>query len=205
MRFFLVRHGQSEDNVLKRISGQSDVALTTLGKTQARALGEWLLERKVNFDVVYASDLPRAHQTAKIVCKMLGIKEIILDKRLREFNTGILTGRLSKSLTEEERELQQAIYLDLSRKIPGGESINDMVQRIREVFFEIVAKQPEDSTILLVAHGGTLYHILIRILHLLPEELDEWFGNCQVTVLERKSEKAPWQVTIFNNETIKRD
>ena len=77
-----------------------------------------------------------------------------------------------------------------------------MTVRIQEAFYEIVENHPEDSTILLVGHGGTLYHILVLILNLLPSKLDEWFGNCILNVLERDSKSDPWKITMFNDKKL---
>ena len=202
MRIFLVRHGQSEDNINKVMSGHRQTPLTPLGREQAKTLGVKLAKDKQTFDAVYSSDLKRASETATIICDELGIENITFDKRLREGDPGVFTGRLSADLTKEEREYLDSILINVKEKIPGGESNYDMTLRVKEAFLEIVESQPVDSTILLVGHGGTLYHILIKILSLLPAKLDEWFGNCMINVLERVDENSPWKLTMFNNERI---
>ena len=202
MIIFLIRHGQSKAAVKKIISGQSDVALTKLGKVQAAALGQDLLESQIKFDVVYSSDLVRASQTAKIICEKLGIKEIIFDKRLREQDAGIFEGRKIALLTIEEKELIENTTVNLDLRIPDGETNREMTQRIKEAFEEIISNNREDSTILLVAHGGTLYHILVRILNLLPSKLEDWFGNCAKNIIERKSHIDKWCITTFNDQEI---
>ncbi|MHA2077850.1 MAG: hypothetical protein ACW99X_09645, partial [Candidatus Thorarchaeota archaeon] len=66
---------------------------------------------------------------------------------------------------------------------------------------EIVENHPENSTILIVGHGGTLYHILKRTLDILPD-MDEWFGNCMLNILERVSHLSAWRLTMLNNNKI---
>ncbi|MHA1462450.1 MAG: histidine phosphatase family protein [Candidatus Heimdallarchaeota archaeon] len=202
MKFYLVRHGQSEDNINKVMSGHRATPLTDLGREQAQSLGQQILEKRIKFDVVYSSDLKRASETATIICNELGIENITFDKRLREGDAGDFTGRLSVDITKEEREYLDSTLVNLKEKIPGGESNYDMTVRIQEAFYEIVENHPEDSTILLVGHGGTLYHILVRILDLLPGKLDEWFGNCMLNILERDSKSDPWKITMFNNQKL---
>ncbi|MGC9779425.1 MAG: histidine phosphatase family protein [Candidatus Heimdallarchaeota archaeon] len=199
MRFILVRHGQSEANIIKIVAGQLAHPLTDLGREQAKALGQKLLERRTKFDAVYSSDLRRASETATIVCNEIGIKDIIFDKRLREADTGIFTGRYRADLTEEEKEFLDSTLVDLDLKVPGGETNKGMTMRIKEAFFEIVENHPENSTILLIGHGGTLYHILIRILDIFPDR-EEWFGSCMMNILERDSQNDPWKFTMFNNK-----
>ncbi|NHJ04778.1 MAG: histidine phosphatase family protein [Candidatus Heimdallarchaeota archaeon] len=200
MKIFLVKHGQSEDNLHKKISGHSETPLTDLGREQAKSLGQKFSEKKITFDAVYSSDLLRASETATIVCNEIGFKEIIFDKRLRESDTGIFTGRNSNSITKEEREFLDSTLVDLDKRIPGGETNNEMNERIKEAFFEIINKHPNSSTILIVGHGGTLYHILIRTLNLLQSKLDEWFGSCMINILEKDSQNDSWKVTMFNDK-----
>ena len=57
------------------------------------------------FNAVYSSDLARASETTAIICHELGIEEIFFDKRLREGNAGIFTGRCVYDLTTEENAL----------------------------------------------------------------------------------------------------
>jgi broad specificity phosphatase PhoE len=203
MRFFLIRHGQSEASIKKIIAGHSDIPLTKLGKEQANALGQYLLESGIKFDAVYSSDIVRASDTATIMRDKLGIKEIIYDKRLREHDAGIFTGRKGSSLTKEEKEFLENTMVDLNLRVPGGETNKEMTLRIEEAFNEIVTNNPEDSTILLIGHGGTLYHILVRILELLPSKMEEWFGNCAKNILERNSQDDAWRITMFNNKHLK--
>ena len=182
----MVRHGQSEYNVTRTIAGHSSIPLTELCRMQAEELSEMIRGLDSRIDVAYSSDLQRASQTTSIICDRLGIEKINYDRRLREGDSGIFTGRCVDDLTVEEKRIFDLVIVDLDSRIPGGESANEQYLRTREAFLEIVHRHPEDTTILLVGHGGTLYHILKRTLDVLPET-DEWFGNCQLQVVERNS------------------
>jgi broad specificity phosphatase PhoE len=200
VRLVIVRHGQSTDNVTRTISGHG-TPLTELGKAQAKSLGQKLLEMGIKFEAVYSSDMRRASETATIICNEIGIENIIIDKRLREGDAGIFTGKRYDDLTKDERDLFDSSLVNLDERIPGGESNNEQMMRTKEAFLEIVENHLEDSTILIVGHGGTLFHILKRTLDLLPET-DEWFGNCMLNVLERDSHDSTWNLTMFNNSRI---
>ena len=63
--FYVVRHGQTLLSFLNRAQGWSDSPLTDIGKHTAIELGRKLTELKL--DAVYASDLPRAIQTAELI------------------------------------------------------------------------------------------------------------------------------------------
>ena len=201
MRFVLVRHGQSTANVAKIIAGHNAAPLTDLGRSQAKSLGKKLLEMGVKFDAVYSSDLRRASETATIICNEIGIEDIIFDKRLREGDAGIFTGKNVDYLTKKERALFDSILVNLDERIPGGESNNEQMMRTKEAFLEIVGNHLETSNILIVGHGGTLYHILKRTLDILPDT-DEWFGNCMLNILERDSHESTWKLTMFDNKKL---
>jgi broad specificity phosphatase PhoE len=192
VQIFIIRHGQSVDNVTRTISGP-DAPLSDLGRGQAKSIGRKLLEIGIEFDVVYSSTFQRAAETARIICNELRIEDIIFDKRLREGDAGILTGRRIGDLTKEEKAFFDSLLVNLDERIPGGESNNEQI--------EIVENHPENSTILIVGHGGTLYHILKRTLDILPD-MDEWFGNCMLNILERDSHLSAWRLTMLNNNKI---
>ena len=203
MKIYLTRHGQSEANLHKIIAGHGDYPLTDLVKEQAKALGQEFLKQDIKFDTVYASDIVRAAETAKLICKEMGIQQINFDKRLREGDAGVFEGRYSSSLSKEESEfLESSMREAKDVKVPDGESNLEMTHRIKEVFLELIENHPEDSTNLIVGHGGTLYHILVRVLDLLPGQLDEWFKSCQVNIIERKSAQDDWVITMFNSKEL---
>ncbi len=153
------------------------------------------------FDVVYSSTFQRASSTARIICNVLSINDIIFEKRLREGDAGILTGRRFDDLSKEESAFFDSTLVNRDTRIPGGESNNEQMMRTKEAFLEIIENHPEDSTILLVGHGGTLFHILKRTLNLLPDT-DEWFGNCMLNILERDSHNSTWKLTMFNGNKL---
>jgi probable phosphoglycerate mutase len=198
VKIILVRHGQSEANITRTIAGHRPTPLSDFGKEQAQELGQMLSESQIKFDAVHSSDLIRASQTTEIMCRVLGISDIIYDKRLREGEAGYFTGKRFDELTDEEQSTFHNLIVDLDSKAHDGESTNEQMERTREAFLEIVNNHPEDSTILLVGHGGTLYHILRNTLNVLPER-DEWFGNCKLNVIERQFPESDWKLTILDN------
>src|SRR3954465_3816953 len=92
----LCRHGESEGNRGRRFGGHGATPLTDRGREQARSAGKSLIGSGV--DVVYSSDLPRAVETAQLICDEIqcGSK---LSSALRERSVGQLTG-----LTFEEAQ-----------------------------------------------------------------------------------------------------
>ncbi|NHJ40617.1 MAG: histidine phosphatase family protein [Asgard group archaeon] len=203
MKVILARHGESEANRLGIIQGHSDYPLSDLGFKQAKELAEWLSINQKNLDGIYSSDLTRAVDTAIIIAKELGNKDIIFDHRLREFNLGLFQDRETASLTQKEQDYLDSFLENTFEKIPNGESFEEMKTRVREAFFEIIAKHEKTDTILIIGHGGTLYQIIALILKFNLDLKKEWFGNCQRTeiVLNHKTNK--WSLITFNNKSIK--
>ena len=78
--FYIVRHGQTEWNVLHRIQGQLDSSLTEQGKQEAKETAKKL--KDVHFDVIYSSDLLRSKHTAEIIALEKKL-EIMTTKALR--------------------------------------------------------------------------------------------------------------------------
>jgi len=94
-------HGTTTDNEKEISSGWSDVELSPLGVKQSVDLKEQT--KDMHFDVVFCSDLQRAHNSAKLAWE--GVYTIIPDARLRECNYGTLNGAASavvEPMQEEE-------------------------------------------------------------------------------------------------------
>ena len=88
---YLLRHGQTEYNLERRIQGRLDSPLTSLGREQAAAQGAKLRELigdPSGFEII-ASPQPRAHESALIVREALGLdRPVITDARLQEVHCG---------------------------------------------------------------------------------------------------------------------
>ena len=97
--FYLIRHGESEDNVNNIATGWSDTPLTDTGRAQARRTGRYLSE--VNFRSFYSSDLTRAIQTANIInARLVSPLEVQQSEYFREWNLGKFTG-LSNTVAQK--------------------------------------------------------------------------------------------------------
>ena len=169
LHLMLVRHGQTEWNVQRRFQGQSDVPLSDLGKRQADLIAERLAN--IQIDAVYASDLNRAWETARIIVNKKTL-ELLSEPRLRELKFGVLEG-----LTFEEAEARHpemiAAWLDDFNNTPqGGETITAFNTRIVTLLDDLIVKHKE-QTVLLVGHGGSLSEILRVVLGLSREK--RWY------------------------------
>lgn len=153
-RICLVRHGETDWNVAKRLQGHTDIPLNPTGIAQAKAAAAAL--QPVQFDAIYCSDLLRASQTAELIAAQHGNK-VTRDLRLRERYFGAIQG-----LTwDEAKERFPTHYGPLRERVPdarppeGGESLAEFSARIVQAISDLAAQHP-GHTILVVCHGGCL-------------------------------------------------
>lgn len=145
-RILVLRHGQSEWNALGKWQGQADVPLTDTGREQAYRAAELLGQ----FDLIAASDLQRAHETATIISNTLGIGPVIVDQRLRETHVGEWEG-----LTHDDIERDYPGYLAEHKRPPAFETEESLISRFTAAITD-VALQCAGGEALCVAHAGVI-------------------------------------------------
>ena len=169
-RILLVRHGETDWNLDRRLQGHSDRPLNDTGREQARALADELADTPL--DAVYSSDLSRARETAQVVAETHGLEVTALPD-LRERHFGSWEG-----LSDDE--IQQRFPAEIANGTLGdGETRDEMDRRVLAALEEIARKHP-DGTVLVVSHGGPLRAVLRHC------EIDgvERVENCHVLRLE---------------------
>ena len=87
MKLLIIRHGESEADILKVCEGWADFSLTPRGHKQAEAMSKYV-SKHYHVDKIYTSSLKRACQTAQYLEKLTGLSAIKTDK-LKEFNNGL--------------------------------------------------------------------------------------------------------------------
>ena len=168
----LIRHGQSEWNKLNLFTGFKNVELTEQGVHEAKKASENFKELGVKFDLVYTSLLSRAQKTAKIILEGLDQLEdltnnhkIIEDSALNERDYGDLTGLDKKETADKYGEEQVYKWRrGYSDRPPAGESLEDVVLRVRNYFeLEILPQihSISNDNILIAAHGNSLRALLL--------------------------------------------
>jgi broad specificity phosphatase PhoE len=162
---YIVRHGQSVYNRDNIVSGHSDTSLTKHGGKQALETKNKLAG--VHFDNVFSSDLKRAIQTAAIVFGKPVPKNQQLPQ-LRERNFGSIDGKSGmflRQLHDEQKEAYEALSSDGRWKhkyAPDIESDHELSIRFMTALEKIALKHLGE-TILVVAHGGTLRTMLLKL------------------------------------------
>lgn len=154
MALHLVRHGESEWNLLGRAQGQSMQAgsLTALGRTQAKRTGETLAWRNLGAERIVSSDLPRARETAAIIASVVDLP-IEADPDLREIRLGELEGRrfADPMGTGTVQDVIDGLWRDPLRRAHGAETVAELYTRIREAIARYSGRE-----LILVTHGGPM-------------------------------------------------
>jgi broad specificity phosphatase PhoE len=158
-RLFLARHGESEANQNKLISGQLDIPLTEKGRNQAQWLYEVLKNERLA--AVYSSSLIRAMETARPTAEYHHINLQVLDN-LKEIHFGVLQGRITDGSDAEAKALLRLCQADKNFTVQGGESYRAFQQRIWQCFEALMQTMPDNT--LIVAHRNTNEVILSRLL-----------------------------------------
>jgi probable phosphoglycerate mutase len=145
-RILLIRHGQSTWNASGRWQGHADPPLSDLGNLQARAA----VAAIGAVDVIGASDLVRAQQTAQHIADGIGVGPVLVDERLREADLGEWTG-----LTTPEIEAGWPGFLETHQRPPSFEGWEKVATRAQAALRALAHDHPGEVA-LVVAHGGLI-------------------------------------------------
>jgi broad specificity phosphatase PhoE len=155
----LIRHGETDWNAEGRYQGQADPPLNELGWQQSEQLAEKLADLKL--EVIYASPLKRAAQTARVIAERLGIP-LHEDPRLMEIHQGEWQSRLRSEIED--------LYPELFRRWerepwevtpPRGESLSIVQERVYNAVDEIVQRDPGER-VGIVSHRIPIALIKVR-------------------------------------------
>ncbi|GAA2914316.1 histidine phosphatase family protein [Streptomyces griseoincarnatus] len=181
-RVVLWRHGQTSWNVERRFQGSTDVELTGTGVAQARRSAGRLAGLKP--DAIIASDLKRAAATAAELAALTGL-HVVHDEALRETYAGVWQGLTHDEIIARYGEEYAAWKRGEPVRRGGGELETEVADRAAPVVLRHADKLPEDGTLVVVSHGGTIRTTIGRLLGLDPRSWESLGGlsNCCWSVL----------------------
>lgn len=167
---YIVRHGQTEWNVLHKMQGHQDSPLTALGIRQAEWLRDSLKERRL--DQIYTSSSERTRRTAEVI-RGSRETEIIACPDLREIHLGRWEGRTQSEVKAVDPAAFEAFWNDPERfQVEGSETFREVSNRALARMNQIL-KQHQGSHILMVTHTVVvkllMAHLEKRPLHKLWE------------------------------------
>jgi len=159
----LIRHGESEADILNVHEGRADFSLTELGCRQAFAMGKWVAAH-YKIDMIFASTLRRAAETARFLSDAVDVPVIPVDD-LMEFNNGLLAG-----LSFEEAALRYPRIENLppDKSVYGQESQFEFRSRADCALKKCLEQIPEEATAAIVSHGGMINQLFASLIGLPP-------------------------------------
>lgn len=185
MKLYLMRHGQTDWNRIRKLQGRTDIPLNANGRYVAELTAKGLWD--IPFDVAFVSPLSRARETAEIILRDRHVP-IIEDERIIEVDFGRYEG---KSLNLDDENLQNFfVKPECYRPVEGGETIEEILRRTGS-FLEELYKNPKyrNNTILIATHGAALSGMLCNIKQWTAA--DFWKGglhkNCGFSIVEVKN------------------
>lgn len=171
MRIYIARHGETDWNVERRIQGSTDIPLNENGIRQAYSLSNYL-ERQLcaedhSLSSVFTSPLKRAKETAEIVGGELHLPVRVISG-LEEMNFGVCEGKSwLEAKKEYPKELEAWEENKQFRRIPGGESYQDVLNRFFSAYSLIKKELEEEKSdankekdILIITHGAVIMLLL---------------------------------------------
>lgn len=153
MKLLVLRHGQTDWNVEKRVQGNTDVLLNNVGIKQAEEVRDTIDLEGVDFCI--SSPLKRAKQTADIICD--GKIPVYEHELLKERGFGEYEGKLY-----DKNDVAKQWDLSMDDGYKGIETLEHLFNRADD-FINKLDEKYYDKTILIVTHGGflkALYYVI---------------------------------------------
>lgn len=171
MRLLVIRHGESEADLLDVHEGRADFPLTQRGHRQAEALARYV---KANYEVsaIYSSTLKRACQTAEHLSRETGVP-VTADPMLMEFNNGLIAGM---GRSEARERYPEVVGLPVHASVYGQESALEFRFRADYMLSKIIADVGEGHVAVVVTHGGMINQ-LYRSFRRLPVDCGVFFST----------------------------
>lgn len=151
MLLYLVRHGETDWNLARRIQGSTDVPLNDTGRAQAAATGRLLARRQ--WDGIVSSPLSRAVETASIIAGELGLPPATTIPAIVERNYGEAEGLADPEL---------ALRFPGDAPVPGRETREEVIARVLPALMDLAEANPARALIV-VSHGGVIRSVLNEV------------------------------------------
>ena len=153
-RVFLIRHGKTLANDQRLYCGFTDIPLSDKGKEEIKALKSLYDDVSKDAILIY-SGLKRSEETLEILFNKKGIAY----KDFREMNFGDFEMKSYEQLKNNPDYIEW-IKDTYNNKIKNGESFYEMRERVMKAYGEVINKYKDNDDIVIVCHGGTIYHII---------------------------------------------
>lgn len=153
MNLYLVRHGQTDWNLLKKIQGTENIPLNETGRIQAALCARAL--SSISFEAIYTSPLSRAMETAQIISSYHKDIHILVEPGLTERDYGECAGLTYKEF--------HSSYPEYPHILPEGIETSDKLRSRIYLAIRSCAEKHHDASILLISHGASINAFLHQI------------------------------------------
>ena len=162
MKFFVVRHGETDWNKLGRFQGHTDISLNDRGLSQARetavASEDW------GYTAIYSSPLVRTVQVAEEIAKVTPML-VSQEPGLKELSLGDLEGVTGEEMRNDWPDLFAAWRTEPEKmSMPNGESLGELRDRTWQVILDIEQKHSSDDSIVVISHNFAIRSIINELL-----------------------------------------
>ncbi|MGN7387907.1 histidine phosphatase family protein [Sporosarcina sp. SAFN-015] len=182
MELLVIRHGQSEADLLEVHEGRADFPLTELGERQAGKMAA-TVAKEYPPEIILSSTLKRASGTAQILQEAIGC-EIRFYDDLREFNNGVLAGmsRKEAAIKHPLPEGGRPVHIP----IQDGESALDLRYRAERILRQILHDYQGYQRIAIVSHGKMISNLINAFLRLPVGDVAFPTGDTGIHLLEQR-------------------
>jgi broad specificity phosphatase PhoE len=194
--FYLIRHGETDDNVARiTAGGGTESPLNDNGRAQARRVAETIAHLEQKPTKIIHSSMNRTTETATIINEALGVP--------MQKETALVEQMVGEWEGAHWDEVIPKLQADMRPE--GGESRSDFAVRVKGAMNRLfTAPEHESEALMVVAHGGTFY----ALMNLYRWHYDGHIHNCQLHLFTPKDDHAafPWEVCRFepNESQMKR-
>ncbi|MDW0117206.1 histidine phosphatase family protein [Sporosarcina thermotolerans] len=180
LEILIIRHGQSEADILEVHEGRADFPLTEVGEEQARRMADFVA-KEYPPEMILSSTLKRASGTAGILQEAIGCELRFYDE-LREFNNGVLAGmpRTEAAIKYPLPKGGRPVHIP----IQDGESVLDIRYRAERILREILHDYQDYKRIAIVSHGKLISNLLKAFLHQPHGDIAFATGDTGIHLLE---------------------
>ncbi len=183
MNLYIVRHGQTEWNIIGRMQGSSDIPLNQVGRQQAENVARRF--QSIPLHAAYASPLSRAYDTAEAIVRG---RSLFIEKEpaLMEVGFGVWEGKSFEEMDSVYAEPFHAFMND-PEHFPAPQGGDDMQKRLvdmRAFLQRLLQQYTQGENVLLVTHGFAIRILLSVIMDAPLKYMSAFFmGNTSISII----------------------
>lgn len=203
----LVRHGQSEWNLLGQWTGLTDVNLTDEGRIEAQRAAKTLED--IDIHRAYSSELTRAKHTLDEIVNHLDKTDVERTEHpeLNERDYGELTGKNKWQVREEYGEEKfQAWRRSWDHPVPGGETLKDVSERVLPFYEQrILDDLKNGKNVIVAAHGNSLRALIKHLDEVADEqshEVEIMTGEVLVYEIDDNGTLLKKEIRVTNDKKV---